>query len=285
MARKNSEAAGTLPGMDDAPAPRPRVRVSQAPLPKKAREISAWRIAGIVTSLAIVLLAALYSLHRLEQFLIRDERFALGGADAETPTLQIIGITHASRRAVESVFNEDTGRSIYLLPLADRRETLRTVDWVKDASIARVWPNQVEVRVTERSPVAFVAISASRFGLIDEDGVILPPVQDRFTLPVLAGVKPSQPISDRKQRVHRMLRLTRDLGKQTAQISEIDVSDPDNLKVAQQWEGQMVTLLLGDHNYSLRYQNFFRYYPVIKQRLPGATTLDMRLEDRITAVE
>ena len=46
------------------------------------------------------------------------------------------------RRAVEAVFNDDSGRSIYLLPLLDRRQTLRTVDWVKDASIVRLWPNR-----------------------------------------------------------------------------------------------------------------------------------------------
>jgi hypothetical protein len=43
--------------------------------------------------------------------------------------------------------------------------------------------------------------------------------------------------------------------------------------------------MLGDHDYSLRYQNFLRNYPEIKRRLPDAATLDMRLEDRITVVE
>ena len=104
-------------------------------------------------------------------------------------------------------------------------------------------------------------------------------------LPVLAGIRPADPIADRRDRVHRMLRLTRDLGDKTADISEIDVSDPDNLKVTQPFEGRMVTLLLGDRDFAMRYQNFIRNYPEIKRRLPGAATLDMRLEDRITVVE
>lgn len=278
MARKNYEGSGMRPGMEESP--RPRIRAAARP---KA-EFPVWRVAGLVSAIAAVLLASLYGLHRLEQFVIRDERFALNAADPGA-TLEIRGVTHASRRAVEWVFNEDAGRSIYLLPLADRRQTLRTVDWVKDVSILRLWPNRVVVRVAERTPVAFVPISSSRFALIDEDGVILPPAADRFTLPVLAGVKPAQPIADRRERVRRMLRLMHDLGEHAAQISEIDVSDPDNLKVTQPWEGRMVTLLLGDHNYSLRYQNFLRNYPEIKRQLPGAATLDLRLEDRITAVE
>ncbi len=133
--------------------------------------------------------------------------------------------------------------------------------------------------------MAFISTAPSRFGLIDEDGVILPPAPDRFALPVLAGVAAADPIAQRRDRVHRMLRLTRELGESGAQISRIDVSDPDNVKVSQPWEGRVVTLLLGDHNFKLRFQNFNRNYPEIKRRLPDATTLDMRLEDRITVVD
>ena len=64
---------------------------------------------------------------------------------------------HASRRAIEGAFAEDMGQSIYLLPLEARRSTLRTVDWVKDASVARIWPNRVLVTVDERNFRRFLA--------------------------------------------------------------------------------------------------------------------------------
>ena len=286
MARKTYEGTGMLPGMDDEdPKPAPKPRIRSAPAPR--REVPTWRIAIAVLTLAIAALSTLYAVHRLEQFLIRDSRFALNGPEGsvETSTLEIAGAAHASERTINAVFSEDAGRSVYLLPLADRRATLRSVDWVRDASVVRLWPNRVVVRISERAPVAFITLAASRFGLIDEDGVILPPAADRFTLPVLAGVRAADPIAQRKERVHRMLRLTRDLGDATAKISQIDVSDSENLKITQSWEGRIVTLLLGDHNFGLRYQNFIRNYPEIKKRLPDATTLDMRLEDRITVVD
>ena len=116
-----------------------------------------------------------HPVHEFEQFVIRDTRFALNGADGswDSATLEVAGATHASQRDIQAVFNDDTGRSVYLLPLNDRRTSLRTVSWVRDASIERVWPNRVVVRVSERAPVAFVAMGPSKFGLIDEDGVIL----------------------------------------------------------------------------------------------------------------
>jgi cell division protein FtsQ len=267
----------------EADESKPRVRAKAV-----RREIPWWRVAISVTLLIAVALGTLYALHRLEQFLIRDERFALNGPDGsdDTATLEIQGAAHASKKKIQSVFADDSGRSIYLLPLADRRATLRTVDWVKDASVLRLWPNRVLVRVTERTPVAFITLAPSRFGLIDEDGVILPPAADHFTLPVIAGVHADDPIAQRRERVHRMLRVTRDLGAEaTAKISGIDVSDAENLKITQPWDGRMITLLLGDQDYSVRYQNFVRNYPEIKKRLPDATTLDLRLEDRITVVD
>jgi cell division protein FtsQ len=235
----------------------------------------------------VFLVASLYAFHRLEQFLIGDPRFVLygpGGSD-DRATLEIAGVTHASSRAILTVFSEDLGRSVYLVPLTDRRASLRAVDWIKDASVARVWPNRLLVSVRERTPVAFVTLSSTKFGLIDEDGVILPPVPDRFALPVLQGVRASDPVSSRRDRVHRMLYLQRELGDTAAKISEIDVSDPDNLKITQPNDGRAVTLLLGDHNFSTRYRNFVNHYSEIQRRLPGAATLDLRMEDRITVVE
>jgi cell division protein FtsQ len=82
-----------------------------------------------------------------------------------------------------------------------------------------------------------------------------------------------------------MLRVTGELGEASQRLAEIDVSDKDNLKVTEPYDGRMLTLHLGDHNFSVRYNNFVRHYEDIRKRLPDASTLDLRLEDRITAVE
>ena len=285
MRRKTYEGAAKLPGMEDDPDPQPKPRTRERT--RLRSPMSAPRVIAAVLGLGLMAVLGLAVFHRVELFLIRDPRFALNGPEGspETPTLAIAGATHASARQIEAVFGEDSGRSVYLIPLSERRTTLRTLDWVKDASIARLWPNRVIVSVAERKPVAFLTIGPARFALIDEDGVVLPPARDRFALPVLTGMRASDPLPERRERVRRMLRLTRDLGDMTARISEVDVSDRDNLKVTQPFEGRMLTLLLGDRNFAARYQNFVRNYPEIKRRLPDATTLDLRLEDRITVVD
>jgi cell division protein FtsQ len=249
----------------------------------KARVMLALRV-GMC---AAVLVAALYAWHRTEQFLIHDARFVMSGPDGvdDASVIQLQGAAHASRRAVETAFASDLGRSVYLLPLEERRATLRTIDWVKDATVVRVWPNRVIVSLAERQPVAFVPLAPSRFGLIDGDGVILPPTADRFHLPVLRGVRPSDAIPDRRDRVQRMQRVLRDLGDNAAKIAEVDVTDRGDIRVTQPYEGHMVTLMLGDQRFAARYQNFVNHYAEIHDKLPGAGILDLRLEDRITVVD
>lgn len=257
-----------------------------------------WR-AGLryaLYSAAVLLLAivALYVYSRVDQFLADDPRFRLAElpADAsESPALRIEGAVHASRAQILNAFSADYGRSIYLLPLGERRRSLLGIDWVRDASVSRLWPDRLAVRIVERKPVAFIQLPAAespasqRVALIDADGVILEqPPRARFTLPVLTGIRREQSQALRRLRVAAALRLVQELGSLGAQLSEIDVSDPENVKVVQQAEGRALLLMLGNRNFLSRLQNLLIHYPEIRQRSPNATTFDLRLDDRITAV-
>lgn len=251
------------------------------------------RYAVRIIALGAILVGALYGYHRVELFLIRDPRFQLPAPEygLESPNLELTGIRNASRMNVLRVFSRDFGRSVYLMPLKQRRNELRAVDWIRDASISRIWPNRIVVRVEERTPVAFVELPSdtgriARVALIDYDGVILePPRHSSFHLPVVSGIRAVDPPSVRRDRIHRMMRLMKDLGSMGDRVSEVDVSDPDNLKVTVRAGDHVVALMLGDHNFAQRLENFMGHYAEIERRLPGARTLDLRLEDRITAVE
>jgi cell division protein FtsQ len=75
------------------------------------------------------------------------------------------------------------------------------------------------------------------------------------------------------------------LGINADKIAEVDVTDREDLRVIQPYEGRMVTLLLGDQNFAVRYQNFLNHYAEIHEKMPEASSLDLRMEDRITVVQ
>jgi hypothetical protein len=55
-------------------------------------------------------------------------------------------------------FAEDSGKSVFDIPLAERRRHLLAVDWVREASVMRVWPDRIRIDIVERVPVAFASL-------------------------------------------------------------------------------------------------------------------------------
>ena len=248
---------------------------------------------GIIASgVSLLLAGGIYGSQRFERFMIRDARFFLPGPPdygLESPNLEVDGIKYSSRAQILHVFEQDYGRSLYLFPLEARRKALLNIKWVHDASIVRIWPNRILVRVTERQPAAFIKLPAedmARWALIDDEGAILdPPAKAGFHLPVLAGVLAGESPEKRGTRVRRMQRMMTELGRLAGNVSEVDASDLDNLKIAEQADGKVLSLMLGDHNFASRLQHFLDHYPDIHRKMPQAAAFDLRLDDRITGLE
>ncbi|MBC7925823.1 MAG: FtsQ-type POTRA domain-containing protein [Bryobacteraceae bacterium] len=228
----------------------------------------------------------------LEQFFINDKRFALPGPP-EPGTLSdsfvIEGSLHASEAQITDLFLRDFGRSIYLCPIQERRRRLLGIDWVRNASVSRIWPNRIVVRVWEREPVAVVQVpgpdTAMLYSLIDADGVLLDPRRvTRLALPVISGISPTDKEASRRERVKRFLRLQSELGSEMANISEVDLTELDNIRVVRVMDGRALTLMLGNRDFQVRWQSFLDNYSEIRKRLGNASVLDLRLRDRITAV-
>ncbi len=248
-----------------------------------------WLVAGTV-----VMVSTLFAWHRTEEFLIKDNRFRIVEADdlaGQSPDLLVEGIHYASASQIRHIFAEDFGRSLYLVPIQERRKQLLQIDWVEEATLSKIWPKTLKVRIHERTPVAFVHLrpnpkdGMSRFALIDRDGYILRPrVAAKFTLPVITGIRESEQLEDRRARVRRVLAMLKEAGPLSEQISEINVADPNNLIVAEHVDDGVVNLMLGDENYSERLQNFLSNYSEIHTKRPDTKTLDLRVDGVITAV-
>ena len=153
--------------------------------------------------------------------MLHDSRFALKCAPraAVCGSLEIHGAVHSNMSRIMAVFGQDAGKSVFNIPLDERRRHLLAVDWVRlRASVMRVWPDRILVTIEERTPVAFASLpiggSARHWlALIDDQGVLLTlPPRTRFPLPVLSGITEDQSEADRQKRVDAMQHLLADLG-------------------------------------------------------------------------
>ena len=94
------------------------------------------------------------------------------------------------------------GENLIRLNLADVKRNLELVSAIDSISVERVLPHTLRVRVTEREPIAQVDIprTDARGGIsvsvyqLDEDGVVMQPLDPRICTVPLAEVNPQLPV-------------------------------------------------------------------------------------------
>jgi cell division protein FtsQ len=242
-----------------------------------------WRlIFGIMILLAVGVSTAMAG-YKVHHYVTTDPQFNLSRDRKDAITIQ--GLVYASKWKVQRVFGNDFDHSIFSIPIEERRRRLMGIDWIEDASISRVWPDRLIVRIKERHPVAFVSVRTGIL-LIDSHGVLLDqPAQAQFSFPVLDGIREDETDAARRERVRAFLDFQQDMAYLSKDISEVDATDPDNIRVITQMNHRAITLMMGEGNFARRYQHFVNAYPEIRKRSPEARAFDLRLDDRITVKE
>ncbi len=241
-----------------------------------------WRLwLGIVFT-GLLFVSTMMAAARVKRFMLTEPQFTFSRSHKDS--LAVEGLRFTARAKVLRVFAGDFERSIFSIPLEERRRRLLGIDWVEDAAISRIWPDRLLVRIRERQPVAYVYFRNGPL-LIDTQGVLLdPPVQSQFAFPVLSGAKEDESEAVRRERVGALLRVQEDLGPLAKDISELNVADLDNIRMVAQFDGRPVELILGDTNFHRRYENFVASWTEIQKSSPNVRTFDLRLDDRITAI-
>jgi cell division protein FtsQ len=257
---------------------------------------SAARFAAFTLGSTAAVFALAWILLQGDRLLTSDSRLRLPQGDLESgaPAVEISGIRKASRAAVLRVFEPDRGRALFLLDPEARRRQLQAVEWVRDASVRRIWPNRVAVEIVEREPVAFIQTPVGASGsylnpvnykpmLIDADGMPLE-LQGEVPadLPLLTGVRLQEDVERRKVRVRKMLRLLEELKDYRGNILEVDVTDIYNLRITYQIGGMPLVLVLGDERFAERVSTLERNFSSIRDRLAPRSVLDISLHGRIT---
>ena len=97
-----------------------------------------------------------------------DVRFAIR-------SVQITGIVHAPRAAIETIAGEYSGANLFRLDLETVGARLRAEPWVESVSIQKKLPNTLQIAITERKPAALVA-TADGLRYVDRSGVVFAPL-------------------------------------------------------------------------------------------------------------
>lgn len=200
-------------------------------------------------------------------------------------SVEVAGTQNVSRRQVMEIFGADLGRNIFFVPLDDRRRQLEAIPWVESASVMRLLPDRLRVDVTERTPIAFVRIG-SRISLIDRNGSVMElPRSRKYSFPVIKGMNESEPLSTRAARMQIYSGLMRELDSEGANyskdLSEVDLSDPEDVKVVVADPGGAVLVHLGSADFLRRYKIYLAHLAEWRQQFQKLDSVDLRYERQI----
>ena len=254
-----------------------RVPVRRSALAKKtqSRVKKALIISGVVFALSSATYAA-YS------YGIGSWRFRLNSSE----NIEITGVQNASRAQVMDVIGENISRNIFSVPLDETKKKLEQIPWVESATVMRLLPNRLAISIRERTPVAFARIGA-KIHLIDPNGVVLgmpASRQAKYSFPVIEGITDTEPLSSRAAVMKIYNRLVRELDSEGAHysldLSEVDLSDPEDVKVTGNGAGA-VMVHLGNSDLLERYKLYVTHVAEWRQQFQNLRSVDLRYEGQI----
>jgi cell division protein FtsQ len=255
-----------------------RVSARRGSLPKKTANRLKW------TALALVVLTVLAAFGVvLYRYGKHSWRFRIDSSDQ----IEISGAQHISHAEIMEVLGGDIGRNIFFIPLSQRKQQLEQIPWVESASVMRFVPNRLRVEIHERTPVAFARIGA-HISLIDAGGNLMeltPGGRHKYSFPVIAGMNGGEALSTRAVRMKNYNDLMQQLDSSGAhysqEISEVDLSDTDDVKVLTADPDGEVLVHLGSGNYLQRYKIYVTHVQAWRQQFAKLDSVDLRYDGQI----
>jgi cell division protein FtsQ len=255
-----------------------RVSVRRGSLPQKTANRLKWVALALVVF--AILGAAGLSLYRYGK---HSWRFRIDSSDQ----IEVSGAQHVAHAQIMEVMGGDIGRNIFFVPLAQRRQQLEQIPWVESASVMRFVPNRLRIEIHERTPVAFARIG-SHISLIDAGGMLMeiaPGGKHKYSFAVIAGMNAGEPLSTRAARMKNYNELVRELDASGAhysqELSEVDLSDPEDVKVLAADANGEALVHLGSGNYLQRYKTYVTHVQQWRQQFEKLESVDLRYDGQI----
>ncbi len=253
-----------------------RVSARRSALPKKTAN---WLLWGTVAAAMLCVLglgaAALY------RYGEHSWRFRVESSD----NIEVTGMQGVTKAQIMEVMGADIGRNIFFIPLAQQKAQLEQIPWVESASVMRFVPNRLRVEIHERTPVAFARVGP-RMSLIDAGGTLMELMpKHKYSFPVILGMNPGEPLSTRTPRMKVYREMVQDLdsggARYSQDLSEVDLSDLEDVKVRVNDPAGDVLVHLGSSDYLRRYKIYVSHAQAWRQQFQKLESVDLRYDNQI----
>jgi cell division protein FtsQ len=242
----------------------------------------------IIAKTAVALLIVLFLLSILF-YAFTSDKFNLH-------TVAFHGCKQTKPNQLEGIIRRDFPSNVLLIDLHNLKTRLEKETWIKKVEIQRILPSDLVIYVQERSPSAILEISGDLM-LADSDGILLDvydPIYGKLDAPIIKGFLGKDAENFRRNHEENAARIRQALDmlaeiesgslSYARKISEIDVSDPNNMKIL--LVDDSAEIYLGEKDYLKRFRklmdNLSVYQDVKNQYNDDIVSVDLRLPGQIT---
>jgi cell division protein FtsQ len=231
-----------------------------------------------------IVLLAIFFLASIFVYAFTSERF-------KVHSVVFHGCKQAKPKQLETMIRRDFPENILRIDLHRLKARLEKEPWIRKVEIRRILPSDLIIYVQERSPSAILELDGALM-LADNEGSLLDaydPQYGKLNVPVLKGFVGKDAagyqlnFQENAARIRQALDMLSEIGSGSAEyvskISEVDISDPNNLKIF--LVDDSAEVYLGEKDYLKRFQNLIDnlnvYYEKVKsQNNDIAWVVDLR---------
>ncbi|MGL5741300.1 MAG: cell division protein FtsQ/DivIB [Legionella sp.] len=226
----------------------------------KNRDIDSGRL-SYVFWLLFLILSALFLTCRLGYYYVSDaERFPIN-------TIKVAAnYEHVTHKELESVLSKYLSDSFFTLPANELQDELNAMNWIDTATLERVWPDTLKIKLVEKKPVAIWNNALmTEGGRLFNEGL----VSEDLNIPRLKG-----PVAQQTEVLHVYEKLSKILSTYSLNATGL------YLRENQSWVLQLgngIKIYLGKKELEERLLRFCKAYPaVFAAKIEQLASVDLR---------
>ena len=228
-----------------------------------------WKALQVVTIAAAVALMGGVG-YTVVHYLRTSPRF-------EVKKVLVLGWKRETENRVLTQADVPDRANIFSLDLDGIRERVEKMQWVRYATVERVLPDTITIKLVEREPVGLAMLHGKIFQFDTDAAVLEYDAASGVNYPILEGFVPNDP-SGNLRRVDLYTRVLKDLQGQS-ELSEVHINDADEVSIVLTGDSMVVNLGVGD--FRARWLRYLELKAQIQEQYPEAIQVDFRFQNQV----
>jgi cell division septal protein FtsQ len=261
---------------------------------KAGRKLGKNRIGGRRFVSTLKSLGKLGAFILMVAFMLSVFVYAYTSAKFNLRSVTFYGCKELNPKKLEKIIRQDFPANILRIDLEQLKARLEKETWARRVEIRRILPSDLVIYVQERTPSVILELHGDLM-VADQDGTILDRYDPRFgklDVPVFKGVLGEDAENYKqyqdenatriRQGLFMLSEIEAGLPTYTQKISEVDISDPENMKII--LVDDTAEVYLGGGDYLTRFRTFMNNqgeYQKLKSQFSEFASIDMRYKDQI----